>query len=348
MPTILRRKNGDGSTAYLAQVRVAGFKATAKTFTTRKAASTWADKMEAMLRDERERGSVRPDLANLTLGNLLLEFLSDPETTRLKTFDDSHRLCSWWIQKYGTERAVEFGVLQVRKARDELSKGRGPATVNRYLSALRSAWNWARAAGILPNDQLFPSRVLLTEPRGRTRYLKDDELAALLAKANEHSKLMYAAILVSLATGVRQGELLRLDWADVDFAHQTLRVRESKNDEPRTVHLPQIAVDALRGLQSAKVRAIGPVFIIESGGRLKKSTLEGRWQTIRDSVPLTDMHWHDLRHSCASFMAQNGATLLEIGSQLGHKSPSVTMRYAHLVQGAALPAHAKLDKKLRG
>jgi integrase len=348
MPTILKRKNGDGSTAYLAQVRIAPFKPAAKTFTTRKAARAWAEEQEAILRGERERGSVRPDLATLTLGGLLLEFLADPETTQLKTFDDSHRLCSWWIQQHGTERAVEFGVLQIRGAREKLSKGRGPATVNRYLSALRSAWNWARAAGILPNDQLFPSRVLLTEPKWRTRFLDDDELAALLKKAREHSELMHAAIMVSIATGIRQGELLRLDWSDVDFTRQTLRVRESKNDEPRTVHLPRTAADALRSLQTAKVRAIGPVFIMESGGRLKKSTLEGRWQTIRDSVPLTDMHWHDLRHSCASFMAQNGATLLEIGSQLGHKSPSVTMRYAHLVQGAALPAHAKLDKKLQG
>jgi integrase len=348
MPTILKRKNGDGSTAYLAQVRVAGFKPTAKTFTTRKAASTWADEMEAMLRDERERGSVRPDLASLTLGNLLLEFLSDPETTRLKTFDDSHRLCSWWIQSYGTERAVDFGVLQIREARERLSKGRSASTVNRYLSALRSAWNWARAAGILPNDQLFPSRVLLTEPKGRARFLNDDELAALLEKASKHSTLMHAAIMVSIATGIRQGELLRLDWSDVDFAKQTLRIRESKNDESRAVHLPESACTALRALRGAKVRAIGPVFIMESGGRLKKSTLESRWATIRDSAGLRDFHWHDLRHTCASFLAQQGATLMQIGSQLGHRSPSVTMRYSHLVQGAATPAHVELDKKLRG
>ena len=92
-----------------------------------------------------------------------------------------HRLCCWWIQTYGTVRAVEFGVLQVREGRDKLSKeGRGPATTNRYLSALRSAWNWARSAGLVPTNQLFPSRVMLTEPRGRTRFLSDDELAKLL------------------------------------------------------------------------------------------------------------------------------------------------------------------------
>ena len=348
MPTITKRRNSDGSISYLAQVRIAGFKPTADTFPDKKSATVWAEDIETMLRQQRKRGTVRADVATLTVGALVLEFLADPETTRLRYFDDLHRLCAWWIQHYGTVRAVEFGVLQIREGREALRNGRGASTVNRYLSALRSAWNWGRSAGLLPNDQLFPSRVMLSEPKGRTRFLSDAELAALLAAARSRSPLIYAAIVTSIATGVRQGELLRLDWSDVDFGRQTLRIRESKNDEPRTVHLPPSASEALRGLQAAKVRAIGPVFIMDDGARVKKSTLEARWKRLRDSIGLENMRWHDLRHTCASFMAQSGATLLEVGAQLGHRSPSVTLRYAHLTQGKALPSHAAIDKKLRG
>jgi integrase len=350
MPTIIKRKNGDGSTVYLAQVRIHGFSPTHETFPDRKAAKAWAIELEATLRGLRQRGSARADVGTLTLGKLLLEFLQDPETVRLKYFDDLHRLCCWWIQQYGTVRAGSFGVLQIREARETLSKGRGPATVNRYLSALRSGWNWARSAGLVPNDQLFPSRVLLTEPRGRTRYLEDEELAQLLRAAREHSATMYGAIITSIATGVRQGELLRLDWSDVDFARQTVRILEAKNGEARAVHLPESACAALRALQNAKVRALGAVFITDNGKRLKKSTLEARWAKLRKSAGLEkkNLRWHDLRHSCASYMAQNGAGLMQIGAQLGHRSPSVTMRYAHLVQGVAIPAHAALDAKLRG
>jgi len=349
MPTIIKRHNSDGTTGFLAQVRIAGFKPTFQTFPTKKAAEAWADEFESMLREQRKRGGVRADLSSLTLGALLLEFLRDAETARLKSFDDLHRLCCWWIQTYGTVRAVEFGVLQVREGRDKLSKeGRGPATTNRYLSALRSAWNWARSAGLVPTNQLFPSRVMLTEPRGRTRFLSDDELAKLLKAAREASALMYATVLVSIATGLRQGELLRLDWSDVDLTGKTVRIRESKTDEPRTVHLPESACTALSALKRAKVRALGPVFIVGEGVRLKKSTLEARWISIRTAAGLNNFHWHDLRHSCASFLAQNGANLMQIGAQLGHKSPTVTQRYAHLVQGAAIPAHSALDTKLRG
>lgn len=355
MPSITKRTNDDGTIGYLAQINVKGFKRTGKTFTkhehgtqkaAEKAAKAWAEETEAMLRKERQRGSARGDLASLTVGDLLLEFLADPETTRLKTFDDLHRLCAWWIQGYGTTRAVEFGVLQIREAREKLRKGRGPATVNRYLSALRSGWNWARSAGLLPDDRLFPSRVMLTEPRGRTRYLSDGELAALLKAAREHSALMQAAIVVSIATGIRQGELLRLDWADVDLKRLTLSIRESKNEEPRTVHLPQSGADALLALKREKVVGAA-VFLGPDAARLRKSTLESRWDAIRTAAKLADMHWHDLRHSFASALAGNGATLLEIGRALGHKSPAATWRYSHLTQGKPVTGQDKLNEKLR-
>jgi integrase len=216
---------------------------------------------------------------------------------------------------------------------------------------MRSAWNWARVSGLVPSDRRWPERLLLTEPRGRVRFLSDDELAAVLEAAAKHSVVMHASIMVSIATGLRQGELLRLDWRDIDLAKQTLRIRIAKNDEPRQVHLPQSACEALKALQGGdKVRAaFGPVFIAK-GARLKKSTLEARWATVREAAGLkdADLRWHDLRHTCASIMAQNGATLVQIAEVLGHKSLSMSMRYSHLTQGSAVPAHAALDAKLTG
>jgi len=349
MPTFRRYKSQDGSVSFTATVRIAGYAPTAKTFPTKKAAAEWADTTEELLRDQKKRGAgVRRDVAVLTVGDLLIEFLADPETQKLRTFDDAHRLCSWWLQRHGTLRALELNVLELRKAREELRRGRSDGTVNRYLSAMRSAWNWGRMAGLIPTERRWPERLLLTEPRGRTRFLSDTELAVLLKTAAEHSVQMHAAIISSIATGIRQGELLRLDWSDIDLAKRTLRVLITKNDEPRTVHLPESACEALRHLKAEKVRSLAAVFVMDDGSRLRKSTLEARWRTIRDRAALADFHWHDLRHSCASIMAQSGATLLQIAEQLGHKSLQMVQRYAHLVQGAALPAHAALDSKLRG
>jgi integrase len=158
---------------------------------------------------------------------------------------------------------------------------------------------------------------------------------------------MYAAVLISLGCGVRQGELRRLKWADVDLDKQRLRVLLTKNNESRSVYMPKSAVEALRVLKRAAV--VGQYVIADERGQpVGKDWIEYRWRLVRDGAGLRDFKWHDLRHSCASFLAQNGANLLQIGSVLGHRSPSVTMRYSHLVEAAPVTGHIKLDEKLRG
>jgi integrase len=280
------------------------------------------------------------------VAQLTKQFLEDPETTVLRYYASLAQLLAWWSNNYGGERVLRFNVLKIRDARDRLRKGRAPATVNRYLSAMRSAWNWARTAGLIPQDLLWPSRIMLTEPRGRTRFLSDVELTLLLKAAREHSPVMYAAVLVSVGCGVRLSELLRMRWADVDLEKQRLRVLLSKNNESRGVYLPASAVAAIRILKQAPV--VGTHLITdEQGQALNKDQVAGRWNTIRAATGLVDFKWHDLRHSCASFLAQEGANLLEIGAVLGHKSPSVTRRYSHLIEGAPVTGHTKLDEKLR-
>jgi integrase len=347
MATIRKKKGATGDRPWLAQVRIRPFKAASKTFATREEAKDWAVPLEKELKRQRKARSVRPTLTKYTVAQLARDFLDDPETKALRTSEDLALLLAWWVNHYGAERVLEFGALTLREARAKLQPGRANATVNRYLSAMRSAWNWGRAAELIPQKLSWPSRLMLTEPKGRTRFLDDDELDALLKASAAHSPAMYAAVLVSIACGVRQSELLRLKWADIDFDKQRLRVMLSKNDEARSVYLPGSAIAALKPLKRAPV--VGAHVFIDAEGRpVKKSWIEHRWNGVRSAAQLRDFKWHDLRHSCASFLAQQGANLLEIGAVLGHRSASVTRRYAHLVEGAPVTGHTKLDEKLGG
>lgn len=356
MPTIIKRKGPTGNVAFLAQVRIQGFKPAAKTFkveTThaeaRARAVAWGEELERELKSQSTRGGARRDVTQLTLGGLISEYLADPETKSLRTYHEVERLLeSFWLNKYATERVLDFGIIQIREARDKLQiPGRSPGTCNRYLSVMRSAWNWARSAGLIPGERAWPMRLMLTEPRGRQRFLSDDEVASVL-RAAEADPVMRAAIVVSVSSGMRQSELLRLTWADIDLAGAKCLIRESKNGEMRAVHLTSAAVDALKGLR--KLPVVSPVhpFVTASGTPLKQSFLEVRWRRIRDAAGLEDFRWHDLRHSCASILLQSGATLGMVGAVLGHRSPAMTMRYAHLVAGQAVTGHDKLDAKLRG
>jgi integrase len=349
MPSFNKRTNGDGSKSVIAWVRIRPFKSVSKSFPTQAGARAWADSLEEELRKQRKQrkhGQARKDLTSLTIKGLVEEFLKDPETKGLKYYDDLEALLGWWVNHCGGEKVLQFGTIKLREARELLGKGRAPATVNRYLSALRSCWNWGRAAQYIPPEKVWPTRLFLTEPRERVRFLSDSELKSLLTEAEKHAPWMHAAVMVSLATGLRQGELLRLEWKDVDTDKKTLTVLISKNTKRRIVHLPAPAADALKNLRRNGVVGRKLVFVRPDGEPTDKSFLTFHWNKVRIAAGLTDFRWHDLRHSCASFLAQNGASLVEIGSVLGHSSPSITAKYSHLVAGKAVTGADRLAEKL--
>src|ERR1017187_700476 len=347
MASYSKRRNQDRTTSIVATVSIKGFKRTSRAFETREAAQVWAEALERELYEQRDRGGLREDAPTLTVATLVKEYLDDPETRALRTYDSIEPLLTWGVDKYGTERVMALNVLTLRAARDRLMPGHAAGTTNRYLSAMRACWNFGRRSGLIPGNHLWPSGLMLTEPRGRTRFLNDKELVALLAAAREHSPAMYAAIAVSLACGIRQGELLRLGWRDVDFKRKTLRIVDSKNGESRAVHLPKSAADALQTLKKATVVNAAHVFMADAIAPMDQHRLISRWRKIRKAVKLSNFRFHDLRHSCASFLAQAGGSLPEIAHVLGHRSTVVTSRYAHLIAGRAVTGHRELDKKLR-
>jgi integrase len=347
------RLNADGSLSILTLVRVGRFKPTSRTFKTMEAAEAWG---KALVDDLKEQGQrdVSPDITSLTIDQLLNAYLAAPEVSSLKRFDAYADWAHWWKREYAGTKVLEFGLKSIHEARGKLNQTRGrltgrkwsAITVNRHLSLMRGAWNWGRNSGWIPLERVWPQKVMLSE-KARIRFLSPDELDALLASV-ENDQVMKAAILVAISTGIRQGELLGLKWSDINFVKAHLTLLETKTDVPRRVHIPATAIAALEGLKARKVVNPVWVFLSRDGTRLNKNTLTARWNDVRQRAKLQDFRWHDLRHTCASYLAQNGSTLLEIGGVLGHKSPSMTAKYAHLVQGAPVTGHAALDGMLRG
>jgi integrase len=348
MPSINKVKSARGAKPWKAYVNVKGFDRVSQRFFTEKEARAWAEPLERKLREQKDGGVVE-NIATLSLADLAKEYLDDPETKLQKAHADRCRQVAWWVNRCGSERVMGFNVTKVRACRNQLLVGRANGTANRYLAAMRAAWNWGRNAGLVPPDQRWPTGLMLSEPKGRTRYLDDIEIEKVLKAAAPHGPTVRATVLVSIACGMRKGELLRLKWADVDFDAQCITILLSKNGEARSVHLPPSAAAALRALKQSTVVALDAwVFITETGEPVEQGWLDYRWKQIRTEAGLQNFRWHDLRHSCASILAQGGASLVEIGAVLGHKSPAMTHKYSHLVAGKAVKGHAALDAKLSG
>ena len=342
----INSRRRDGRTVWLAQVSVKGFKRLSQQFDDFKAAKTWADAEEAALRKLRQTSGISADAAEITLADLAERFLRDPKVKQRVYYSDVARHLAGWVSRYGDHKVRHFGAVQIVDRRDALhATGLTRTTCNRHLASMRRGWHWGQEVGLVDRAAAWPTGVMFDEPRGRTRFVDDEELAALLAAAKAYSPTMYAAIVTSLACGVRQGELLRLTWKDIDFAKSRLTVMESKNGEARTMYLPPNAAAVLRDLKRASVVGAS-VFLKDDGQPIDKDVLARYWNKVRAAAGLRDFRWHDLRHCCASFLAAGGSSLIEIGSILGHRSASVTLKYAHLTQGKPVTGHDALNAKL--
>jgi len=347
MATINSRTRG-GRKVWLAQVRLKGLKPVSRQFADKQAAQAWADDQEGRLSKLRQVPGVSPEIGTLTIKDLSDRYRKDPKARQLDTIKGVEKHLDHWVEKYGSTRTTAFGPLQILERRDALlASGLKPATVNRYLATMRRAWNWGRNVRLIDLSASWPGEVMLKENNVRSRFLSDSELQALLEAAKAHSLTMHTAVVVSIATGLRQSELLRLEWRDVNYEGEALTIREAKNDTPRSVHLPRAAAQALKALKKESAVVGRRVFVDEKGEPLGNWQLDGRWDAIRKAAKLEDFRWHDLRHCCGSYLAQNGATLLEIASVLGHKSLQATQRYAHLIPGARVTGHGKLNEKLQ-
>ncbi|MNJ41959.1 Tyrosine recombinase XerD [compost metagenome] len=146
---------------------------------------------------------------------------------------------------------------------------------------------------------------------------------------------------MALTTGARRGELIGLKWSDINFSTRTAHLAVTKNGSQRVLSLTD---DLLAEL--SRFREIGACFAFPHPSGLNRpfTEFDYHWQEAKKDALLLDFHFHDLRHSCASLLAMNGASILEIAEVLGHKSITMTQRYSHLCN-----AHkAKLTDRVFG
>lgn len=210
---------------------------------------------------------------------------------------------------------------------------RSGATLNRYLVALAAMFTWAKRQRLVPRNFESPTRHIEKheETRGRVRYLSDDERERLLAACRESAwPRLYVFVLLALTTGARKGELLALHWRDVDMQRAEATLHDTKNGDRRVlILLPQV-IDELQRF-APKDAVISEALVFRS--RLRPSQAYATAKVFNEAVELAgikNFRFHDCRHCTASYMAQSGASLLEIADTLGHRQLRMVQRYAHL------------------
>ena len=208
---------------------------------------------------------------------------------------------------------------------------RAPYEANRVLALLGLMFNLAREWGELSEKASNPARV----PR-RSRYVEkrrdrpvtSEELPRLVDAIHaERDIYLRTVFLLLLVTGLRKREILHAKRVDLDVRRKTLRLEDTKAGQPRHVPLSEHAV----GLLSSLPPAVGNPFFFPSPvtpGR-PRDDLFRPWKRIRTQAKCPDVRIHDLRHTVATWLAEQGHAAYIVQRALGHQSLATTMRYIH-------------------
>lgn len=209
-------------------------------------------------------------------------------------------------------------------------KAKTPSTLNRYMVALSAVFTWAIERRLCPKGWTNPCRGIKRqeEPDGRVRFLDAGERERFFAqcRSSKYPRL-YALVLTAMLTGARRGELLALRWRDVDLEEGVANLGRTKNGDRRTlVLLPQV-IEQLKAFKGERDRF---VFGSVRSRYQQPAVIDSAFRDAVARAQIKDFHFHDLRHCCASYMAQAGHPLNVIADVLGHRKLDMTRRYAHL------------------
>lgn len=199
-----------------------------------------------------------------------------------------------------------------------------PATVNREITCLKHMFNKAVEWQFLEVNAL---RVVkkFKEPPGRLRWFTPEEAQRLIANCRRYMKPIVIAL---LHTGMRKGEALRLEWNDVDLTNRTLTVRNSKNNESRTIPINRVLFDTLLAL---KLKAKFKLVFCHYDGSPFHEIYYG-FKAAAKRAGIEGVTVHTCRHTFASWLVMKGVDIRVIQVLMGHKTIAMTMRYAHLSQ----------------
>jgi integrase len=335
-----------GERRYLARIRLKGFKPTSRgEFLSPEDAAEWRERTRREMTAARAGGTSSAEVGTITVRQLVERFLEDPQE-RLEHKDSYHselvQMLGEWSNEYGSVRVRDLNRDMKVTFRNRLLATRSPARTNRYTSAMRRAWNWGIRNGYILETRAWPKEMMLKEPDAKEVIATPEEVAQVFAACDRSEPALGTLVRFLVGTGARLSDALGVRWRDVNDKSGDVAIRGQKTGQPLRVAMLTPAREAISAAK--KLRKLGDERVFwQYEHRLDP---RAAWLRARKEFPehLRHMRMHDCRHLCASLLAANGATDVELAAQLGHSTLQMVKRYSHLRGGHRGAAHEKLDK----
>lgn len=312
-----------------------------KTFNRLDLATSWRRKML----DDEERPKLLATYGQrpITFAEFVPEYLEIWRRDRKESTvrGEERRIQSSLLPVFGDRplRAIHRKDIESFLARRR-DQGASLATANRDLCRMKNILRKAEEWGIIASNPASGIRQVREQIVAQD-YLSVDEVENLIEASDERIRPL---LVTAVYTGMRWGELMGLEWRDVNFQLGTIHVRDPKNHEDRHTPMNPVVIDVLAPLKpDVREWDMKPVFVNPATGK--------PWNDIRKPLRAAlkragiDRHFpiKNLRHTAASHLAMSGVDLLTVGEILGHKDPKVTLRYAHLSRPHLQEAIDKLN-----
>lgn len=359
MATIEKRSSSDGVISWRVKIRIKGQTPINKTFSSHTLAKKWAKKTETDIEEGRYFPSTNGK--SKTLNELIETYINHVRLDNLRRLNELTSIMDWWKAEFGHKLLSEFSGETFISARHRLSKKLtnkkdadgtpiqiSPSTMNRYTVALNTTFNFCvEVLKWLPVNPLKGVKKF-QEPEGRTRFLDTSEIDRLItACINDESPHIFAAVLLGMSTGRRKSAIMNLQWKDIDLDTGRVLFREQKTKSFISSTISGCTLELLR----RKSAEYGDTEIWVFPSHVKPGApidIRAAWERVRTTAQLSDFRFHDLKHTCASYMAMNGASLIELSKVLGHKTLDMVLRYSHLTEDHTAAIQKKMNEKVLG
>ncbi len=263
----------------------------------------------------------------ITLGKLFDKYMNEYAKNHKRTWKGDIDIFRLYLIDWSNKKISLIQKINITNLHNKIGANNGKYAANRMLALLHTIYNKAIEWGY---DGINPcSGVKKFKEKSRERFLQNDELPGFFESLNsEPNEIFRDYFYISLLTGARQGNVLAMNWRDINFNSKTWRIQETKNGEAQTIHLSEQSLEILTKRLEERLNDWVFPSSTSASGHIEEP--RKAWIRILKGAGIEDLRIHDLRRTLGSWQAATGANSYIIGKSLGHKTQQATAIYARL------------------
>ncbi|OGS08029.1 MAG: hypothetical protein A2270_03010 [Elusimicrobia bacterium RIFOXYA12_FULL_51_18] len=226
------------------------------------------------------------------------------------------------LARFGSKPMGAISAADIQAFYNEIRDRASISTANRHLTLIKLIFNRSIALGLFNGENPANKVLKGKEPPNRLRYLSQVEMQKLLTLCDP---AIYPIIVCALFTGMRRGEIMSLTWAHVNLQQRLIHIAQSKSGKSREIPIAPKLYDNLADMGQREPS--------ERVFNVPNITLRRHFDKVLQTAGITGFRFHDLRHTFASYFIMKTGNLPALQKILGHSTPLMTQRYAHLSAG---------------